>query len=254
MLDPLAAELHQKLLDLTRGLARLLIERDANLSVWRSHGLGGQAGVLALDVEVTDLAEVEQALVEGSPVRHSTAVDVVGQVVHRTQAYASWMAVDPRQPLEVDVVDALAVLIAVDQVQRRAADAFDGWQAQLHRAGWNLDRLRAQRQRSVVGLVSVAHPEGQAAGRWPVLGGKVGSLRLGLAVHDEVDLALPVQQHVLGAVLGHQGEAHLLEQGLEHAGRGGRELDELEALESHGVVKQIGHRVCSCSAVEELAL
>ena len=39
------------------------VQRDAHHAVRRGHGLGEQAGLHALDVEVADLAEVEQALV-----------------------------------------------------------------------------------------------------------------------------------------------------------------------------------------------
>jgi hypothetical protein len=66
-------------------------------------------------------------------------------------------------------------------------------------------------------------------------------MTLGLAVDDEVDVALPVQHHVLAAVPRHQGEAHFLEQGFKHPGHRGRKLDELEAAQAHGVVKQISH-------------
>ncbi|MNN18932.1 hypothetical protein D3C81_1321520 [compost metagenome] len=74
-----------------------------------------------------------------------------------------------------------------------------------------------------------------------MFGGKVGGVAVRLAVDDEVHLALAVQHHVLGAVLCHQREAHLLEQRLEHV-RGGRgEFHEFEAHQLHRVVKQVGH-------------
>ena len=81
VLDALAVELHQELFDLI-GLARgAFVERDADLAVGRRHRLGGEAGVFALDVEIADLAEIEEALVEGGPVGHAAVIDVVGQVV-----------------------------------------------------------------------------------------------------------------------------------------------------------------------------
>jgi hypothetical protein len=66
VLDALAVELHQELLDLAGALLGFLVQRDADHAVRRGHGLAGQAGVFALDVEVADLAEVEQALVEAA--------------------------------------------------------------------------------------------------------------------------------------------------------------------------------------------
>ena len=47
-----------------------------------------QAGVLALDVEEADLAEVEQAGIEVEPLVHVAAIDVVGEVVEVIEADA----------------------------------------------------------------------------------------------------------------------------------------------------------------------
>ena len=264
VLYALAVELHQELLDLAAALARLLVERDADPAIGRRHGLARQARVLALDVEVADLAEVEQLLVEARPETHAAAVDVVRQVVDLFQAVAPGALGHALQPLEVDVVDGLAVLEAVDQVQRRAAYALDGRQAQLHGAGGDLDGLRAQLQRALVGAVRVLHAERQAAGRGAVLGAEVGRLAVRLAVEDEVDLVLAVQQHVLGAVPCHQREAELLEHVFQQPRLGRCELDELEAHQAHGVLpggglagglggKGCGHGLClRCSVVVSL--
>ena len=58
-----------------------------------------------------------------------------------------------RQKLEVDVVNTLAVFEAIDQIQRRAADAANGRQAQFHRTGWNIQRLSAQIEGALVSHV-----------------------------------------------------------------------------------------------------
>jgi hypothetical protein len=70
---------------------------------------------------------------------------------------------------------------------------------------------------------------------------EIPSQALRLAVDDEVDVALPVQQHVLAAVSGNKTEAHLLEQRLQQARRRRGELDEFEAHQAHRVVEQISH-------------
>ena len=67
VLDALAVVFMQELLDLA-GLARVLVDRDADLAVGARHRARMQAGELALDVEVADLAEVEELLVEAGPV------------------------------------------------------------------------------------------------------------------------------------------------------------------------------------------
>src|SRR5215217_135894 len=66
VLDALALILAQELLDLAL-VVLALVERDANLAVGRGHGLGEEAGDLPLDVEVADLAEIEEPFVEFGP-------------------------------------------------------------------------------------------------------------------------------------------------------------------------------------------
>jgi hypothetical protein len=59
VLDALALVLAQELLDLAL-VVLALVQRDADLAAGAGHRLGEQAGLLALDVEVADLAEVEE--------------------------------------------------------------------------------------------------------------------------------------------------------------------------------------------------
>ncbi len=178
MLDALAVERHQVFLDLPGALRRLLVERDANATVRRGHRLREQAGVLALDVEVANLAEVEDPLVEIGPEMHAAAVDVVGQVIDLEETASLRVPVDAIEELEIDVIDGGAALITVDQVQRRSADALDGRQAELHRAGRNIDRLSAQLERAVVGFVRVAYAKRHAAGRRTVFLREIVAARL----------------------------------------------------------------------------
>ena len=115
MLDALALIFAEELLDLAL-VVLALVERDADLAAGAGHRLGEEAGLLALDVEVADLAEVEEPLVEVRPDRHPAAVDVVGQVVEVGE-----LRVRVRHPLlpiwmeiEIDLVD-LAFAVAVDE-------------------------------------------------------------------------------------------------------------------------------------------
>src|SRR6185436_7226171 len=108
------------------------------------------------------------------------------QVVDQLEARTLGVAVDAGDELEVDVVDRLPFLESVDQVDRRAANALDGRQAQLHRAGGDLDRLRTQGQRTGVGARRVLHSKRHPAGRGAVLGGKVRCRAARLVVDDEV--------------------------------------------------------------------
>ena len=225
VLNALAVELHQELFDLPRtAAARLFIQRNADQVVGRRHRLAGQAGVFALDVEVADLTEVEQALIEARPIAHATPVHVVGEVVDELETMAYGVALvqrrKGRQELEVDVVDALAVFEAVDEVQGSATNALDGRQPQLHGPCGHLHRLGPQVQGARIGLMGVPYAKRQGAGTGPMLGGKVARQAAWLAVDDEIDVALAKQHHVFAAVLRHQGKAHALEQGLQQTGLG----------------------------------
>ena len=241
VLNAFAVELHQELFNLAAALLGLFVQGNADFSVRRGHGARGQTGVLALNIKVTDLAEVEKLLVKRPPKCHAPAVHVVREVVNQLQAVAHRVAVYPVKKQKVDVVDRFAVFKAVNQVQRRPANAFDGGQIQLHRSGLDLNGLRAQCQRTLVGQVRILDPKRHAACARSVLSGKVSRLAVGFAVDDEVDMPLAVQHHVFGAVPGHQREAHALKNRLQQA-RGGRgELDEFKAHQAHWVVKQVGH-------------
>ena len=70
----------QVFLDL-RFVVLRLVDRDADLAAGAGQRAREQAGLLAFDVEVADLAEVEQRLVEAGPLVHVAAMHVVRQVV-----------------------------------------------------------------------------------------------------------------------------------------------------------------------------
>ena len=66
VLDALAAIFAQVFLDLRLVVLRL-VDRDADLAAGAGQRAREQPGLLALDVEVADLAEIEQLLVEARP-------------------------------------------------------------------------------------------------------------------------------------------------------------------------------------------
>ena len=80
VLDALAPVLAQVLLDLRLVVLRL-VDRDADLAAGTGQRPREQPGLLAFDVEVADLAEVEQAFVEPAPLVHVAAMHVVREVV-----------------------------------------------------------------------------------------------------------------------------------------------------------------------------
>src|SRR6201999_4365715 len=80
VLDALAAIDVEIFLDLA-GRAGVLVDRNPDLAVGAGQRAGEQAGGAALDVEKSDLAEVEQLCVKAGPDIHPPAMDVVGEMI-----------------------------------------------------------------------------------------------------------------------------------------------------------------------------
>ena len=178
----------------------------------------------------------------------------MGEVVEGVEAATHRPSLHAFQPGKVDIVDTDAVLVAIDQVDGGAAYALDRRQPQLHGPGLHHHRLRSPLQGPLVGMPGIAHPERHATGGGAVLTGVVIGVAAGLVVGNEIDVALTPQGHLLGAVHGHFGEAHHLEHRLQHPLPGRGEFNELETVQSHGVVKQVCHSHFSCGRLSRLAL
>ncbi len=65
---------------------------------------------------------------------------------------------------------------------------------------------------------------------------------VGLGVDDEIDAALPIEEHVLRAVLRNGRESHLAEEAPERRRIGRRVFDELEAVGAERVVPEVAGR------------
>jgi hypothetical protein len=223
-----------------RAIVRGFVDRDADLAAGAGHRLGLQARELSLDVEVADLAEIEEALVELRPLGHAAAVHVVREVVHagkpgarRRGRLAPPEGFEAGKRLEVHVVDGVAVGVlgvAVDEINERVADALHRRDVELARARARLDAPRAALDELVVGARRVLDPPGHGAHAGAVAAREVLRERARLGVDDKVHAALLEEQHVLVPVLRHRLEAHALEERPERLRVGGGVLDELEAV------------------------
>ena len=136
----------------------------------------------------------------------------------------------------------------VDEIDQAAADALDGRDVQLHGTRRRWPGPGAKRQRALIGPGGVGDAERHRARAGAVLAGEGLREAVGLGIDDEVETALAMQRHVLGAVPGDDGEPHPLEQ-VTQPGRIGRGVfDELKALRSHRVGRGNGlaTRCCTC--------
>src|SRR5262249_35068250 len=113
VLNSLPTVFAQVFLDLALVVLRL-VDGNADLAARARHGGGEQSGLLALDVEVADLAEVEQLLVEAGPEVHAPAPHVVREMV---DAYQAGRLARRHGFLgtKIDIVDR-ALAIQIDQV------------------------------------------------------------------------------------------------------------------------------------------
>src|SRR6185437_1466880 len=73
--------------------------------------------------------------------------------------------------------------------------------------------------------------------RWAMHPGERLREAVGLPVYDEVDRALAVEDHILGAMARDGREAQLLEERAQQVRIGRRVLDELEAVGARGVLE-----------------
>jgi hypothetical protein len=119
MLDALALILAKELLDLAL-VVLALVQRDPDLAARAGHRFGEQAGLRALDVEIANLAEVEEPLVEIGPHRHPAAVNIVGEMVDVGQVRRMiGLDLPPIvEKVEVGLVDRSLLAVAVDEKQR----------------------------------------------------------------------------------------------------------------------------------------
>ena len=89
----------QILLDLA-ALVGGFVDRNADLAIRAGERAREQARVLAFDIEVADLAEIEEALVEAGPDMHAPAADVMRQVVDIMEAAALRLRITRAEPVE----------------------------------------------------------------------------------------------------------------------------------------------------------
>ncbi len=236
VLDALAVVLVEVFVDLALRIGGF-VERNAHDAVRRGHGLGHEARLGALDVEVADLAEIEQALVVVRPLLHVAEVQIVGQVVDEGQAEAGGVLLGAGDRFEF-AIDIALVAVAVDQIQHAVADALDDRRVHGARVGLVID------PGATVADGLLGHPRGrflhtdrEAAGAGSVGLGEIGGEGIRILVHEEVHAALAVQRQRAAAMARHRRETHALEQRLQQRRVGRGELDEFKPVDAHRILE-----------------
>jgi len=63
----------------------------------------------------------------------------------------------------------------------------------------------------------------------------------GLFVEDKIDISLPVQGDLFGAMFCHSGETQNIENWFQYACARGRKFNELKTVKAHWILKQVCH-------------
>ena len=130
---------------------------------------------------------------------HPAAIDVVGQVIERVEAYRCLIARCAGDRYEIDVVDFLRA-IAIDQIEVRSANALDCRDVEFHRADGPMHRGRTTLHRFIERLPRVMHAERHRVGGWAVRITEFGDLSFRFHVQQEIDVALLIAADILRPV------------------------------------------------------
>src|SRR5919197_1592771 len=179
-------------------------------------------------------------------------------MIHRGQSY-------PRHPWnreasacfqenEIDIVDRAVFPITVHQVDKAPADAPDRRDIELHRADHTPERFGPKLNRPFIGPGRIFDPDRKSAHRRPMLPRETLTEAVGFTIDDEIDVALPIKHHLLGAVARNSSETHALKEARPGLGVLGSVFNELKAIGTHRVIgrgyhythltRQITYKIC----------
>ncbi len=237
VLDAFAVIRVEIFVDLRLRIARL-IERNAHDAIRRGHRLGHQAGLGALDVEVADLTEVEQALVIVRPLLHVAEEEVMREMVDEGEPEAGRILIGARDRLVIAVVDAALIAVTVDEIQHAVANALH--HRRIHGLGGCLlgDRFAAVAEHGGQHLGGgLLETNGETGRARTMRLGEIGGERIGVFIDQEIHATLAVHRDGSRFVFQYRGEAHVAEQRMQlgAATRRCGEFDEFEAVDTHGV-------------------
>src|SRR4051794_12087163 len=235
MLDALAAVGAEIFLDLA-GIAGILVDRNPDFAVRAGQRAREQPGGAAFDVEEANLTEVEQFFVKPGPDVHAAAMDVVGEMVEIKQPRAHRPWIPGAEPFEFAVVGGTVGAVTIDEIQQAAANALDRGNVERFLRGRNLRRLCAKRDRALIGLPGVDHPEGHRRRAWSVRGDEGKAVRARLLVDEIIDVALPIDRDLFGPVAGDRNIAHQPEQRVQLFRLRMRVFDEFKTVGTHWIV------------------
>jgi len=136
---------------------------------------------------------------------------------------------------EVDIVDGVFA-VAIDEIEKAAADPFDSGNVELHGAELAGDGLRPARERMLVSFPCIADAQSDGADGGPVKPREGLGEAFGFGIDDEVHVALPIERHRLRAMAGDGAKAHPFEERAQRRRIRCRVLDELESVRARRIV------------------
>ncbi len=165
---------------------------------------------LAVDVEEMDLGEVEQLAVEGPPLVHVAAIDIVREVIEIVETGTFGSGVPFTQPFEFIIIGRALGTMVIDEIEQGSADPDNG--RCIQRLVVALVFLGAIAYRMFKRVSGIHDPPCHRRGTGAMSVDKAGRKRAWLRVDDIVDVALAPDGDGLLAVACHGPIAHLRKQ------------------------------------------
>ena len=163
-------------------------------------------------------------------------MDVVGEVIEIEQPGAFRPRVFGAEPFEFGIIGRTLGAVAIDEIEQAAADALDRGNIERLLRRSEFGRLRAERQRALIGPLRVDHPKRHRRRARPVRGDKGKTVGAGLFVDEIIDVALAIDRDLPGLVARDRRITHQPEQRVQLFGLGMGVFDELEAVGAHRIV------------------
>ena len=211
------------------------VDRDANALARAREGPREQAGMLALDVEKTDLSKVKQLRVEAEPCVHVAAFHVVGQMIEIVKTNSLRPGITLAGPGEFRVIGRTFGAVAVDEIEQGAADSLYG-RSRQGLVGADI-RLGAKFHGVVEGMLCVDDAPRHRGRAGTVAGDEAGRECPGFGIEDVVDIALAIDRDVPGLVARNGLVAHAPEELGQLVRPRMGEFDEFETVGARGVLR-----------------
>ena len=141
--------------------------------------------MLALNVEKSDFAEIEQVAVEAEPLVHVPLVDVMGQMIEVVEPHA--LRVRLADPVELGI-EGRGVTVLIYEIDQAAADPDDCWH--IHQLSRTVERYGTPAHGMIEGMPGICDAPTHRRGARPMFVDEAHCVAAGLGVDQIGNIAL----------------------------------------------------------------